>query len=91
MLRLRFFFNDYAWTVGQVIELYLYKNGAFHSILDINKVEYTGTSQRYLSGSDMVYLDVDDYVEIYFSHDRGSDTNIYTDTIYNYFSVHRIN
>jgi hypothetical protein len=79
------FFNDYSWTVGQVIELYVYKNVVLNSILDIERIEYTGTNQRYVTGSTMVYLEVDDYLEIKLYHSRGADTDVYTN--HNYFSV----
>jgi hypothetical protein len=84
--------DAYIWTAGQIIVLKLYKNGVQYSHLYRNEIETTETYFMNPFGSDIVYLDVNDYVEIYIKHERGADTNLLNAfSLSNYFSVHRIN
>jgi hypothetical protein len=85
------FTTNAVWTADQIVLLAIYKNGVLYSNLERKEIEASGTFYMKVAGSDMVYLNVNDYIEIFFNHNIGSDLNLETDTIYNYFSVHRIN
>jgi len=73
----------------QNFRFYAYKNNIDvirkYKIIEADCTEYI---QQDLS-SDM-YLLKNEYIEIFFSHNFGSDVALHLDPDYNYFSVHRI-
>ena len=80
---------DVAWTAGNEIEIYIRKNGTTFST-NYKEIEANITAYADMSHSDVLYLEPDDYVEIFFYQGRGSATALYTNANYNFFTVHRI-
>jgi hypothetical protein len=68
---------DLITTVeGSLMALAIYKNSAFYSILDAKFSQNGSSSVSYqLGGMDILLLDSDDKIEIYFYHNTG-DTDI---------------
>jgi hypothetical protein len=65
------------------LQVYLYKNGALWQYLNF-RVSVTGQNMQ--QGSSHVYLDTDDYIEIY-AEASVSSTTIYKNPHYGYFSA----
>jgi len=79
-----------AWTAGQYAWLALYKGGGNYRILELFEIEANGTYEITLKGSMSIKLAIDDYIEAFVYHNRGSDTNIHNLASYNYFNGHRV-
>jgi hypothetical protein len=83
-------FDSYAWTAAKEMDLFLYKNGVLYSALDIYTSEVALTLYLGLVGSDIIYLNVGDYIDVRVVHTRGSDTNLHANTVYNFLSISQI-
>lgn len=86
----RVLFDSYAWTAGQKVNLALYKNGTYYANLDRNPVTASVTYLLGLQGgSAQVKLLAGEYIDIRVDHDRGSNTNLYNDVLFNWVDINR--
>jgi hypothetical protein len=84
-------YSSLAWTSGDLIIQYLYKNGSQYTILGRIELEATRTWALQPHGSDLVYLAVGDYVEIFTSHNRtGGASALNTTSGLTYFSINKV-
>lgn len=72
--------------------LYVYKDGALESVLDRKDQldANAGTSYVQLGGSDLVFLETDEYIEIHVFQNSGGALALHGDSDYNYLAVHRV-
>jgi hypothetical protein len=83
---------DVAWTAGQTIYLAIYKNNSIIS-RKFHEIEASVTAYMQIDCEDTLSLNKNDYIEIYFTHNRGSNTDIYSGASahqYNILNIHRI-
>jgi len=81
--------SDAIWTLGDLVHLSLWKNGARFSYLD-RKELLANTENVLASGSDIVYLNgTTDYIQIYCWINRGANTDLINNALFNYVSIHR--
>jgi len=83
-------FENTAWTAGELGILRLYKNNVRVSTLQRHSQQASLTYYLQLSGSDLIYLDVGDFIHISAYQGTGGSVNSLADNYYNYFSVHRL-
>jgi hypothetical protein len=81
-----------TWALGEVGDLRLFKNGAEVSKLDRDDEMNSGvTSQfKFLAGSDLVVLAVDDYIDVRLFQNSGGALPLFTNATFNYVAINRI-
>ena len=82
-------FKDANWPANKVASFFIYKNGSLYSVLARFVIFAAISNAIHLLGSDDVYLNKNDYIEIYAIQDSGATKYIRNSAIENYFSIHR--
>jgi hypothetical protein len=86
----RVLFDSYAWTVAQKSNLQVWKNGSYYTNLDRSTAHATNTFLLSLSGgSAQVKMLAGDYIDIRVDHDRGSNSNLFNDALFNWVDINR--
>lgn len=77
-----------AWTSGNALELYLYKNGSLYEVLGAKRIDATVTNSDYVGGSQDVLLSAGDYIDVRLF--TSTTTSLLTSAGYNSISISRI-
>lgn len=78
------------WVSTNVWLLALYKNGVLVSYGTRFIAQASITTYAPAQFNDIIYLNANDYIEIFNWHNQGGNVNIYADPTLNYFSIHRL-
>lgn len=79
-----------AWDAGEYWMLAIFKNGVNISTGHRNQADAAVTHYRPSQVNDMLYLAVNDYIDIRVHHNQGAAMETYIEAVYNYFSIHRL-
>lgn len=85
----RVMFDSYAWTGGNLIVLYLYKNGVLLVNLERDTIEADRTMYKAVKGSTIISLEAGDYFDIRVYQSRGANSNLQNDPLHNYLEIKR--
>ena len=81
--------DNVAWAAGDIAQIKVNKNTT-DTMRNYHEVEANSTKYIHLRTSDVLYLAIDDYIEAYIYHTRGSATNVYGSALYNILTIHRL-
>ena len=79
-----------AWDAGEIWQISVCKNGVLNAQGTRTQADAAITTYMQSQINDMIYLAVNDYIDIRVFHNQGAAVNTYNDATYNYFSVHRL-
>ena len=82
--------NNCTFGASDIFVIQLYKNGETYSMGYRSEAQVAGSYYMSSRISDLIYLEADDYIDIRVYQNTGLTTTLYSDSSYNYFSVHRI-
>ena len=83
-------FASAAWAANELVGLHLYKNGAVASTLFYERMPAALTCFRAARGSDLIYLTINDYIDLRIYHNRGAATALHNQAQYNHVAIHRL-
>lgn len=83
-------FSTTTWTDGEVGSLQLFKNGSIEYFFVRNEIEASEDKFLCLSGTTLIFLDVDDEINVKVYQNTGFFLALYASTVYNQISIMRI-
>jgi len=82
-------YNPVTWNAGKGGSMDLRKNGDAYSVLSYHKVDAQINKFWAINGGDDIYLNKNDYIEIYVYQDSGSSVTNNGDANFNHLSIYR--
>ena len=78
-----------SWAANNYWHVAIFKNNTQYNYGFRPAIQVAGTFYIHSIVNDLIYLVVDDYIDIRISHNQGGNVNCINNSLYNYFSVHR--
>jgi len=86
-----FLFDSFAWSVGDVTESRLFKNGTHYRTVSYKQAESTASVGSFREGCADVELKATEYIDLRAFQNSGGGRNLFSSGTYNYIDIVRVN